>query len=370
MLSIKEIHVEGYEKVIEAIHQEAGLHCVIAVHNTVLGPALGGTRIFPYKNLYEALNDALRLSRGMTYKSAIAEIGLGGGKSVIIANPKKDKNEKLLAAFAEAVDSLQGNYICAEDVGTDTRDMLTISKYTPYVAALPTSQSSGDPSPFTAWGVFRGMQAVGLRIWNNLSLRGKIICIQGLGKVGFKLAEFLFWHGAHLLVSDLDEEKVALATQLYGAQRVDPKDVYSIPCDIFAPCAMGGIINKTSRHSLRCQAIAGSANNQLLDPEDGIALLEKNILYAPDFVINAGGIINASVEFEPDGYNPVIARQKVDHIFETLLEIFNRSYLEKAPTSEVAVKLAETKIAARKGKRKGNIFIHHDHLRQPLKPAI
>jgi leucine dehydrogenase len=364
MLKVKELHTNGYEKVIEAIDLDAKLHCIIAIHNTTLGPSLGGTRIYPYKSVSEALDDALRLSKGMTYKSAIAELGLGGGKSVIIADPRKDKNEKLLAAFAEAVDSLHGMYICAEDVGTDTEDMLVISKYTPYVAALPTRQSSGDPSPFTAWGIFRGMQAVGLRAWNSLSLRGKTICIQGLGKVGFKLADFLFWHGARLFVSDIDEEKVKQAIKYYGAQRVNPENVYSTPCDIFVPCAMGGIVNDETIDQFRCRAIAGSANNQLLHSKHGLALLEKKILYAPDFVINSGGIINASIEFEPERYNPVLARQKVDHIFETLLEIFNRSHMQKRSTSEIAIELAEYKISSKIGKRKGALFFHND-----LKPA-
>lgn len=351
MLEIKELAVEGYERVIEAIDSDRGLHAFIAVHNTRMGPALGGTRIYPYASREDALKDVLRLSRGMTFKSAIAEIGLGGGKSVIIADPHTQKTPELLAAFAEAVHSLDGLYVCAEDVGTTTDDMAIILESTPYVAALETNESSGDPSPFTAWGVFRGMQAVALRLWNTTSLRGKRIAIQGLGKVGRRLGEFLFWHGARLIVCDLDAKACREFAHEFGAEVVDPEDFFATPCDILAPCAMGGIINDETIPQLRCAAIAGAANNQLAEPRHGQQLMDRGILYAPDYVINGGGIINAAAEFDSDGYHPIRVRRQVDHIFDTLMDIFNRSDAQQLPTEQTANDLAQHKLEAGIGRR-------------------
>lgn len=235
MLSIKEIPVKGYKKVIEAADPGVGLHCFIAIHNTNLGPALGGVRIHTYNNQQEALEDVLRLSKAMTYKSAIVENGLGGGKSVIMANPKTDKTEALLLSFAEVLNSLGGMYIAAEDVGTTTDDMLILKKRTPYVCALPTEKSSGDPSRFTAWGTFRGMQAVSEKLWRTNSLRKKSIAIQGLGSVGGKLANILFWEGVELILCDADPKHANHMAFLYGGKVVDPKDFFSVKCDILAP---------------------------------------------------------------------------------------------------------------------------------------
>lgn len=356
MLSIKEISIQGYEKVIEAEDKEVGLHCFIAVHNTTLGPAMGGTRIYPYNSKEEALEDALRLSKAMTYKSAVAENGLGGGKSVLIANPKKDKTPQLLKSFAKVVDSLKGSYIAAEDVGSTTDDMAIIRTGTPYVGALQTEHSSGDPSRFTAWGVARGMRAVAKKLWGDECLRKKIIAIQGLGSVGSKLANILFWEGAYLILCDKDPKVTHDQSLLYGAQVIDSNDFASIRCDILAPCAMGGIINEESLRHLHCKAIAGAANNQLAEPDIGRALLRKKILYAPDYVLNAGGIINASAEYDPNGYDPKIARDRVNHIYDTLLEIFDKSEKDKKPTSQVADELAEYKLQHLVGKRTHNIF--------------
>ena len=254
MLSIKEIPVKGYDKVIEVQDEEAGLHGFIAIHSCALGPAMGGLRIYPYKSKEEALTDALRLSKAMTYKSAIAQDGLGGGKSVIIADPEKQKNEKLLLAYGEALDTLGGMYIAAEDVGTNTEDMMVIRRKTPYVAALPVEKSSGDPSRFTAWGVFQGLRAVAKTLWHNPSLRGKKIAIQGLGSVGSKLANILFWEGADLIVSDVNPAKERKIASLYDAKIVPNKDIFSVECDIFAPCALGGIINDENHPSTKMQS--------------------------------------------------------------------------------------------------------------------
>ena len=341
MITIKELSIDGYEKVIEGIDEENHLHCFIAIHNTTLGPALGGMRVFPYENRENALKDALLLAKAMTKKSALAGLGFGGGKSVIIADPKMDKNEKLLTAFAEVVNSLQGKYIAAEDVGSSVGDMTTLRKTTPYVAALATKTSSGDPSPYTAWGVFMAIKATAKKLWGSSEIKGKIIAIQGLGHVGFKLAEFLFWNGADLIVADIDHLKSEKIHKLYGAKVVSPKDIYSEKCDIFAPCAMGGGINPDTIPTLNCKAIVGAANNQLSNSEDGNLLSQRKILYAPDFITNAGGIINASLEFSPEGYNPKIAKAKVDKIYDTLLWVYEKAESENKLTVEVADELAD-----------------------------
>lgn len=351
MLTIKEITPLGYEKVIEAEDPESGLSCFIAIHSTVLGPAMGGVRIRPYSSRQEALNDALRLAKAMTYKSALAESGLGGGKAVIMADPKTQKTSALLLSFAEAINSLLGSYIAAEDMGTTTEDMVILKQKTPFVGALPTEKSSGDPSRFTAWGVYRGMRAVAKTLWHEQCLSKKIIAIQGLGSVGSKLAQTLFWEGAYLIVCDQDPELAHAHAVLYGAQVIDPQDFLQVRCDILAPCAIGGIFNEQTISKLHCKAIAGAANNQLKDAKNGYDLMRKGILYAPDYVINAGGIINASVEFEANGYDPKIARDKVNSIYDTLLFIFDRAKKEHQATSDVADELAEYKLKHYVGQR-------------------
>lgn len=349
------LKIPGYENVLEIKNPETGLHAFIAIHNTTLGPALGGLRIFPYKTREEALEDALRLAKGMTYKSAAVEIGLGGGKSVIIANPKTDKTPALLKAFAEALDTLKGKYIVAEDVGSAPEDMLVIRETTPYVAALPTDASSGDPSRFTAWGVFRGMEAVAHQLWGSRSLKEKTVLIQGVGNVGACLAELLFWRGANLLITDIDEERTRLIAKKVGGRIVDPDAFCKEKFDIYAPCALGGTLNERSIPQLSCVGVAGSANNQLLTPEDGERLTAHDILYAPDYLINAGGIINAAMEFSPEGYDPNNARNQVDKIYNTLLEVFRKAEQQHLPTGVIADKMAEEKIEKKIGKRKNRI---------------
>jgi leucine dehydrogenase len=356
MLTVNEIPTKGYEKVLEIIDPQVGLHGFIAVHNTQLGPALGGTRIFPYKTREDALSDVLRLAKGMTYKSALIEDGLGGGKSVIIADPNKDKTEKLLMAFGEALNLFQGKYIIAEDVGTNTEDMMVIRKVSPYVSALPTEKSSGDPSRFTAWGVYQGMRAIAQVLWGNSNLRGKRILIQGIGSVGKRLTDLLFWEGAELILSDIDAKKIHTMALMDGAAEVEPNKILDVECDIFAPCALGGILNEKTIPKLKCKAVAGSANNQLLTEEDGERLRKRGIIYAPDFVINAGGIINAAAEFEPGGYNPKVSRDRVNRIYDTLLEIFTKAELEVKSTNQVANELAEYKLKMGIGMRKTPII--------------
>lgn len=358
-LEIKILDIPGYEKVIEAQDFTTGLHAFIAVHSTTLGPSLGGTRIFPYLSREQALNDVLHLSKGMTYKSALAEIGLGGGKSVIIADPKRQKTPELLQSFAQAVHSLKGLYICAEDVGSTPKDMAQIRKTTPYVAALPHTTSSGDPSPFTAWGCLQGMEAVADTLWFDRSLKGHTVAIQGLGAVGFKLAEFLFWRGAHLIVADLDPEKEARAKMLFGAQIAPIKRIHSVECDIFAPCAMGAAINEQTIDQIEAAAIAGCANNQLQTPQLAEKLQEKQILYAPDFVINAGGIINAAAEYGEHGYYAPQALHHINQIYDTLRAVFETAEIRELSPYQIANEIAESKIACGIGKRKESLPLAH-----------
>ncbi len=357
-LHIKELNVEGYEKVIEATNSKVNLHCIIAMHSTKLGPSLGGVRLRPYSSQREALGDVLRLSKAMTYKSALVEDGLGGGKSVIIADPK-DKTEALLLAFGQVIDHLGGDYIAAEDVGTSPSDMEVIRRATPYVAALQNELSSGDPSRYTAWGVFRGLQAIAFALWGNKSLKNRSIAIQGLGSVGSKLADLLFWEGAELILTDLDEAKLKQKKILYGAKVIPPEEFCSIDCDILSPCALGGVFNDTTINQVRCRAIGGAANNQLATPMHGEKLMEKNILYAPDYVINAGGIINAAAEFETGGYKPKKSRDKVEQIYDILINIFKEAQNRHLPPSTIADEMAEYKLAHLIGKRLNPINWSH-----------
>lgn len=351
MVIIEELPIDDYEIVIKAIDTESGLTAFIAVHDTTLGPAMGGCRIYPYDNQEQALEDALRLAKGMTYKSALCQTGLGGGKSVIIANPETDKTPEMLHAFGEAINYLQGKYIVAEDVGSTTDDMMVIREKSPFVAALETERSSGDPSRFTAWGVFKGIQAISQTLWGKVRLKDRTIAIQGLGNVGSKLANILFWEGADLILSDINEEVLHQNAILYGAQEVPVEEIHKVECDIFAPCALGGILNQNTIPELRCRAIGGAANNQLLSEKDGERLHLEGILYAPDYVINSGGIINAAAEFNAGGYDPKFSRNRVNQIYDTLKEIFARSLEEGEPTNVIANRLAEYNLEHEIGKR-------------------
>lgn len=351
MVSIKEIDVPEYEKVLEITDEAIGLKGFIALHNCTLGPALGGLRLYPYASQEDALSDVLRLAKAMTYKSALSETGLGGGKSVIIGDPAKVSKKELLIAFAEGINYLKGRYIVAEDVGTSVEDMAIIKTRTPYVAALPARTSSGDPSRFTAYGIFRGLEAVATTLWGTPSLKGKTVAVQGVGHVGSKLVSLLFWEEVNLVVTDRDMAQARDYAARYGASLVEPDEIYGVECDIFAPCALGGIINAKNIQKFKCQAVAGSANNQLLRDEDGLLLFENKILYAPDYAINAGGILNVCAEFEPGGYDPRVSREKVRKIYDILMQIFKISKEEKKPTSLVADELALYKLVHGIGRR-------------------
>lgn len=350
-LEFKELNVQDYERVIEVKNDQIGLHAIIAIHNSTMGPALGGTRFYPYKSTQEALTDVLRLSKGMTYKAAVAGLGLGGGKSIVFLDPKKPKPPQILKAFAEAVNELHGNYICAADYGCHINDIQEMRKHTKYIVGVENEKSSGDPAPYTAWGTVRGIQATLKKIFDNESLRKRVVAIQGLGNVGMRVAEFLFWLGAELIVSDLDKEKVKEAQVKYNAKVVDSNEIFKESCDIFAPCAMGGIINPSSIPLLNCRGISGCANNQLLYDSDALALKKRGIVYAPDFVINAGGLINVSYELQAGGYNPLLAREKLETIYTTLNTIYKIADQNHSSTHAAAISLADYRLKYAIGKR-------------------
>lgn len=358
-LQIEPLDIQGYEKVVKVVDQKAGLTAIIAIHNTSLGPALGGIRIHPYATFDQALEDVLRLAKGMTYKAAIAGVGLGGGKSVIIADPKKNKTPQMLLAFGAAVEALGGQYICAEDVGCTTEDVKIVRKATQYVVGLPHVKSSGDPGPFTAWGTYRGICATVKKIYGVDCLEGKTVAIQGLGNVGMHLAEYLFWAGANLILSDIDSVKLEKIAAKYRAQTVAPDQILKVPCDIFAPCAMGAILNDETIPQLRCKGVAGCANNQLLKESHADDLKARGILYAPDFVINAGGLLNVAAETEEEGYNPAFSRTKVNEIYRTLLSIYEIAGRGKNSTHHAAVALGDYRIQYGIGKRTLAPVFHH-----------
>jgi leucine dehydrogenase len=350
-LTFKELSIPGFERVVEIKDDTLGLHAIVAIHNTKLGPALGGIRAYPYPTFDQALNDVLRLSQGMTYKAAVAETGTGGGKSVIITDYKVPKSKELLLAFAEAVNYFEGNYICAEDFGMHLVDLETISQGTPYAVGLPTPKSCGDPSRFTAYGGYRGIQAVCKKIWGNDSVSGKCCAIQGLGSVGMRVAERLFWDDAQLIVADINPDAVSYAVKEFGAKAVSPEEIMKVKCDIFIPCALGAILNPHTIPHLRCKAIAGVANNQLLSDEDGDQLFKKGILYAPDYVINSGGLLAVCVELESEGFNPNSARLHADRIYDLLMTLFTLSEEKKRSTHLIAKELAEDNLSKGIGKR-------------------
>jgi leucine dehydrogenase len=350
-LVVTEIPVEGYFKVLRFQNADVGLDAIISIHDMTLGPTLGGIRIHPYATFDAALNDVLRLSKGMTYKSALAECKWGGGKSVIIADPKSPNKAQLLEAYAEAINYLKGDYIGAEDVGCSPQDMAVLAKFTPYVVGLEYQGSSGNPSPFTAWGTFIGIQALLQKLYGSKDVSGRSVAIQGLGSVGSKLAEFLFWHGAKLYLSDIDESKAKTLAAHYSAEFVPCADILKVPCDVLAPCAMGGIINSETIPDLRCRAIGGCSNNQLLKETDGDELRRLGILYAPDFVINAGGLVNVTQELEPMGYDSGVSRAKVSKIYDQLTLIFDIAQQNNCSTNRAAISLAEYRIKYGIGKR-------------------
>lgn len=344
MLPFELIEKHGeHEQIVYCQNREFGLKAIIAIHNTALGPALGGTRMWPYKNEEEALIDVLRLSKGMTYKAATAGLNLGGGKAVIIGNPKTQKSEGLFRAFGAFINSLNGRYITAEDVGTSVRDMEYIFMETPYVTGIPSAfGGSGDPSPYTAHGVFVGIKAAVLEKFKQKDLKGVRVAVQGLGNVGSHLVQYLNEAGALVTIADIDKEKVSLLAERYNLKVEDPKSIVTAECDVFAPCALGGVINDDTLPHLRCQIVAGGANNQLAELRHGDHLRERGILYAPDYVINAGGLMNVFVELE--GYSPQRAMDKTTQVFDNLLQVFRIAKEDGVSTHRAADRLAEKRL--------------------------
>ena len=337
-----------HEQIVFCRDRDSGLSAIIALHDTTFGPAMGGTRMWPYESEAAALRDVLRLAHGMTYKNALAGVGFGGGKAVILGDPKTDKTPELMRAFGRAIDRLGGNFITGEDVGIGVPDAEEIRKATPHVRGIAEGRA-GDPSPHTAFGVYKGLQAAARHRLGSAKLDGVSVCIQGLGHVGLALAELLHDAGARLLVSDIDKTAVKEAAQRFGATFVVPDKAHAAPCEVFAPCALGGVLNARSIPEIRALVVAGCANNQLEAPEDGARLMERGILYAPDYVINAGGVI--SISHEGPDFDLGLMRRDVARIADTLGDIFKRADAESLPTSVVADRMAEERLAAGRKRR-------------------
>ncbi len=335
----------GHEQVVFCHDAESGLRAIIAIHSTVLGPGLGGLRMYPYASEEEALRDVLRLSRGMTYKAAISGLDLGGAKAVIIGDPAKDKSEALLRWFGRYVESLNGRYITAEDVGTTTHDMEIVSRETDFVTGLPEAMGGGgDPSPITAYGVFLGMKAAVDVLHRHDSLNGKRVLVEGVGKVGSYLVQHLVQDGAHVLITDINEPRLQEIKQRYPSVEIVPLgEHYSADVDIYSPCALGAVLNDETIPQLKARIVAGAANNQLADEDrHGKMLLERGILYAPDFVINAGGLINVYTEWH--GYDHDLAMARADKIYDTTYQILTRALDAKVPTHQMANAMAEERM--------------------------
>jgi leucine dehydrogenase len=334
----------GHERVLVCSNPDVGLKAIIAVHSTVLGPGLGGVRMWPYGNMDEAITDVLRLSRGMTYKAAAAGLNLGGGKAVIVGDPKKDKSEALLRAFGRYVESLNGLYITAEDVGTDIGDMEVIQHETRWVTGVsPEQGGGGDPSPVTAFGVLQGIQAAVAFHFGDGSLDGRSVAVQGLGSVGYNLARFLREAGAKVFAADIDSSSTDRARDELDVEIVPTGEILEVPCDVVAPCALGAVLNDQSIPRLRCHIVAGAANNQLADEgRHGLELHNRGILYAPDFVINAGGLMSVYSEFV--GYNRETAMRLTRGIHANMARVFEISRAQSIPTALAADRLAEDRI--------------------------
>jgi leucine dehydrogenase len=332
----------GHEQLLFSHDPSCGYFGIIAIHDTTLGPALGGTRFWRYESTEEAITDALRLARGMTYKAAVAGINLGGGKSVIVGDNKRPDREALFRAHGRFVETLNGRYITAEDIGTSPADMEHIKLETDHVAGL--LGLSGDPSPVTAYGVYVGMKAAAKDRWGSDSLAGKTVAVQGAGNVATHLCRYLHAEGVKLVVTDIDQAKVKRVVAETGARAVAPDAIYDQPAEVYAPCALGATINDDTLGRLKVEIIAGGANNQLAEDRHGDELESRGILYAPDYVINGGGVINVYGELHR--WPAERARKKAGEIYDTLLRIFEIARQERIPTYRAADRLAEQRIAA------------------------
>jgi leucine dehydrogenase len=343
-----QLSFDGHEQVVFCNDKDTGLKAIIGIHNTVLGPALGGTRMWNYANEWEALNDVLRLSRGMSFKSSISGLNLGGGKAVIIGDAKTLKTPELMRKFGEYVHSLSGKYITAEDVGMETKDMDTVREVTPYVTGISEEKGgSGNPSPITAYGVFMGLKAASKYRFGSDNLEGKKVLVQGIGHVGEVLVQHLTESGALVTISDINEDRLHQVSSKYGAKILTGEDVYSAEVDIYAPCALGATINDATINKIKAQVIAGAANNQLANEViHGAILKEKGILYAPDFLINAGGVINVYSELA--NLTRAQVMEKTENIYNTSLEIFKFAETNNITPHQAAMSIAQKRIDDRK----------------------
>jgi leucine dehydrogenase len=336
---------QGHEEVVFFHHKASGLRAIVAIHNTTLGPALGGLRMWPYSSEADAIKDVLRLSRGMTYKAAVSGLNLGGGKAVLIGDPETDKSESLFRALGRFIGSLGGRYITAEDVGTTVEDMEYIFQETDRVVGVhPVHGGSGDPSPFTAFGTLEGIRACVDRRFGHHDLHKLTYAVQGVGSVGGKLVALLRERGAKVFISDLNADRVHQLVKEHGAEAVPMDEIYDVDCDVFAPCALGGIINEDTVPRLRCSIVAGSANNQLESEEWGTELEQRGILYAPDYAINSGGLINVALELQ--GYDRERAYQAIETIYTNTGNIFRIAERDGISTWQAANRLAEERIHA------------------------
>ena len=336
----EQIGRHDHEQIVFCYEPSANYRGIIAIHDTTLGPALGGTRFWNYRSDAEAIIDVLRLSRGMTYKAAAAGLNLGGGKSVIIGDPRTTRREAIFRAHGRFVESLKGRYITAEDVGTSVEDMDYVHMETEYVTGI--ADRSGDPSPVTAYGVFRGIQACAKERYGSDSVDGLTVAVQGTGHVGYYLCKYLAEAGAKLIVTDIDEQRVRRVVSEFGAEAVAPEKIYSVEAQIFAPCALGAVVNDETLPQFKFEIVAGSANNQLAEERHGDELARRGILYAPDYVINAGGLIN--VYGELNGWSRDRAQRKAGEIYDTLTQIFELAKAQGIPTYQAADRVAELRI--------------------------
>lgn len=357
MLTFEKLYAEGHEEVVFFSDASCGLKAIVAIHNTILGPALGGTRLWRYSNIDEAITDVLRLSKGMTYKAAVSGLNLGGGKAVIIADPQ-EKSEALFRAYGRFLESLNGRYITAEDVNIGVEDIEHIFTETNNVCGVAkTHGGSGNPSPYTARGVFRGIEASLTKINGDRSVKNKVVALQGAGSVGRHLGELLYKNGAKVLFTDINERNIqAFKEAVPNAEFVSADEIYDVNCDVYAPCALGATVNDKTIDRLKCKIVAGAANNQLDEARHGQILKDKGILYAPDYLINAGGLMNVSIEFE--GWSDSKATRMVDTIYDTALKIFQISDEQNIPVHQATDFLAESRIESIrkiKGAYLGNI---------------
>ena len=339
------MRVNNHEELVFASDPQTGLETIIAIHSTALGPAVGGTRFFDYPTEDEALADVLRLSHSMTYKSAISGVELGGGKAVIIGDPERLKTESLIRAFAAVVDGLGGRYITGQDIGTTATDVAMIATETKWVLGLPESaQGSGDASQATALGLIAAMKATAAHVWNDDTLRGRVVAVQGLGKVGSRLVNCLLQEGSRVVVTDTTEKALASAPTGVNCEIVGIDEIFDVECDIFAPCALGGTLNQGTIQRLRCSAVVGSANNALATAEDDHRLAERNIVYAPDFVVNAGALLNVAEELK--GYDADRAKDAIDGIYSTLTAVLGKAAQDNTTPHAAAIEIAEKRITS------------------------